>query len=208
MRSAILILLIILCISCAKQDNLFIVGGPYIAQYSNGNVAGYTTLEIQSDPILRTAEVKVNGSTVELIEGEPGISHTLLFEENSRPIIGTEYDLTVDTDQGNATATCHVPTAFALIQPLYAIQPDTDISVIWSKPYGGDWYIAYLWYTYIDSFGYFVDIDTTIYCQDTIALAPAQWFTKTHNILGMRIEIPACNGPVAESGSKGNIDGT
>ncbi len=207
MRQIILALTIFCCLSCSKQDSLFIIGGPYIAQYSNGNIIGYINLEIQSDPILNTVVVQVNNDTIELIEGTPGISHTLVFETNTRPIIGDEYHLFVDSDLGNASAMCHIPTAFDLIQPLNIVQPDTDINIIWSQPYGADWYIAYLWYTYLDSSGLFVDIDTTIYCKDTTVIAPAQWFTKNYNISAMRIEITACNGPSAESGSEGNIKG-
>jgi hypothetical protein len=191
---------VLVCLlGCGKKANLYIYGGPERYEYEDGDVYGGTYGYLLCDPILDTMSVKLNGKTIE-VETDFGDDIEYWFEDTITPSPNNEYKLEVETNVGDANATCRVPGAFSITSPGDSISTGS-LTVSWSEATEADWYhvCLYLWW-YDTTYHY---KDTSLYTTEK-SVTISNWLD--HNGY-LDIDVYAGDGPKIEAGSKGNISG-
>jgi len=196
--------IIIILVGCSlfKSAKLFVFGGVYLSKYYYGDSLLYTYGgsygNFSSDPILDTATVKVNDK---VLESETYMDGTGLFQDTIMPKPESTYKLILDTDVGDANATCKLPGDFRITTP-DSIGKNVELKVTWKKSKEANWYMVEIdcdsipgWDTYKD---------TAKVVTDTFFTIPANWITKNGYVY---VWVSAGNGPKIEAGSKGNMKG-
>lgn len=197
-----LIILVIIGCSVFKSPKLFIWGWVSLSKYYIGDSLAYVYGgkygDFMSDPICDTATAKINDVVVETRCYEDG---TGWFDDTLNPTPETEYKLLLDTDVGDANATCKVPGDFRITTP-DSIGKNTALTVTWKKAKEAQWYYVEI---YLESLPYYYDYkETTKVVTDTFFTIPANWITKEGYV---DVYVTAGNGPKYQAGSKGNMKG-
>lgn len=196
-----LIVLVFVGCSLFKSPKLFVWGWVYLTKYYAGDSLTYVDGEkygqFMSDPILDTATAKINDVVVKTRCYDDG---TGWFQDTLNPTPEAEYKLLLDTDVGDANATCKLPGDFRITTP-DSIGKNAELVVTWKKAKDAQWYMVDLEF---DSLPYGIYYDTVKVVTDTFYKIPANKISKEGYVY---VWIAAGNGPKYEAGAKGNMKG-
>ncbi len=200
----LLIPIILILVGCSlfKSAKLFIFGGVYLEKiYNQADSLLYTYGgkygDFSSDPILDTATAKINDVVIQTRSYMDGSGY---FTDTIKPIAETEYKLILDTDVGDANATCKLPGDFMVKAP-DSVGKNAEVKIAWGKSKEANWYLVEI---ECESIPYGTYYDTTKVVTDTFYTIAANTISKAGYVY---VYIAAGNGPKFEAGSKGNMKG-
>lgn len=189
--------------SCIRKDiNLFVEGGPGIeyryspSQDSLWLLYSEIRLEVRTDPAFDSLCVMVNGDT---LKGLYDVGEHYAFFQNSIAPEFIQYNLEIESDIGEAIASCRVPEPFKIIKPRQTIQVGEDCEIVWHRAKYAEWYEIHLLIDYLN----YYSKDTSFATTDTSVIIKGSWFDYPGLV---EIAIIATNG-VKLDAEKGNMHG-
>ena len=209
-------LIVIIIAACTRKDYPVIDGYLTKVVYYAGDTIWDRYFEVfDDDGLPMVPQVKLNGEQVEI---DDFYYRLCVYQDTVHFATGKKYDLTVDVDQGQASASINMPGEFSMISPgpTYILNRDSVLTVYWHKSDKATWYwfSVYLDYDFLDSLGewdsYEFYHDTILY--DTVVRYPRNFFIpgNVQTIIEGEAEAGtwALDGPNRwEPGTKGNIRG-
>jgi hypothetical protein len=203
-KTLLLIVALLIIAGCSKKVNLFVACYVERDQTWDAAFSGYRGGDIFSDPVLEELTATINDDAMVIDLPQPGsyYHYAYFYDEDTIPQdAGSEQKFDIQTDVGDASATCTVPGDFDITAPLEddSIPKDAACDMTWEASDGADWYAVELRYFWSGDHK-----DTLVYCDSTDWTIPADWLDTDGDL---QVYVNAGDGPRIETGAAGNVKG-